>query len=128
MTQSLSPLVIRLIRLLLAHGDYVIACLPPQEIEHEDRSAEFRELITECKSLRKDREGWKDRIRGIRCDGRLMGQCAAAVAEAVQFFGRIDILLCSKFEGTAPNPPLQQSKPEETLILMPQLLLGRWKS
>ncbi len=99
MTQSLSPLAIRLIRLLLAHGDYVVACLPPHEIEHEDRSAEFRELVNECKSRRRDREGWKDRIRGIRCDGRLMGQCAAAVAEAVQVFGRIDILLCCKFEG-----------------------------
>ncbi|KAK0651986.1 hypothetical protein B0T16DRAFT_454398 [Cercophora newfieldiana] len=99
LTSSLSPLCIRLIRLLLAHGDYVVACLPPHEIEHEDRSAEFRELINECKSNRKDREGWKDRIRGIRCDGRVMGQCGAAVAEAVQVFGRIDILLCCKFEA-----------------------------
>ncbi|KAK3326266.1 hypothetical protein B0H66DRAFT_153223 [Apodospora peruviana] len=99
LTSSLSPLGIRLIRLLLAHGDYVVACLPPSEIEHDDRSAEFRELINECKSNRKDREGWKDRIRGIRCDGRVMGQCGAAIAEAVQVFGRIDILLCSKFEA-----------------------------
>ncbi|KAK3945039.1 NAD(P)-binding protein [Diplogelasinospora grovesii] len=99
LTSSLSPLSIRLIRLLLAHGDYVVACLPPHEIEHDDRSAEFRELINECKSNRKDREGWKDRIRGIRCDGRVMGQCGAAVAEAVQVFGRIDILLCCKFEA-----------------------------
>lgn len=77
----------------------MVACLPPQELEHDDRSAEFRELINECKSNRKDREGWKDRIRGIRCDGRVMGQCHAAIAEAVQVFGRIDILLCSKFEA-----------------------------
>ncbi|KAJ0117070.1 short chain dehydrogenase/reductase [Diaporthe amygdali] len=96
---ALSPLAIRLIRLLLAHGDYVVACLPPHEIEHEDRSAEFRELINECKSNRRDREGWKDRIRGIRCDGRSMGQCSAAIAEAVQVFGRVDILLCCKFES-----------------------------
>ncbi|CAP73146.1 uncharacterized protein PODANS_2_5590 [Podospora anserina S mat+] len=95
LTSSLSPLCIRLIRLLLAHGDYVVACLPPAEIENDDRSAEFRELINECKSNRKDREGWKDRIRGIRCDGRVMGQSGAAIAEAVQVFGRIDILLCS---------------------------------
>ena len=90
----------RLIRLLLAHGDYVAAGLPPHEIEDEERSAEFRELINECKSGRKDREGWKDRIRGIRCDGRVMGQCGAAVAEAVEVFGRIDILLCCTSEGT----------------------------
>jgi NAD(P)-dependent dehydrogenase (short-subunit alcohol dehydrogenase family) len=99
LTSSLSPLCIRLIRLLLAHGDYVVACLPPVEIEDDERSAEFRELINECKSSRKDREGWKDRIRGIRCDGRAMGQCGAAIAEAVHVFGRIDILLCCKFEA-----------------------------
>lgn len=99
LTSSLSPLCIRLIRLLLAHGDYVVACLPPSEIEDDERSAEFRELINECKSSRKDREGWKDRIRGIRCDGRAMGQCGAAIAEAVQVFGRVDILLCCKYEG-----------------------------
>lgn len=98
-TSALSPLAVRLIRLLLAHGDYVAACLPPHEIEHSDRSAEFRELINECKSVRKDREGWKDRIRGIRCDGTSMGSCGAAVAETMQLFGRIDILLCCNSDG-----------------------------
>jgi len=99
LTSALSPLSVRLIKLLLAHGDYVAAGLPPTEIEDEGRSAEFRELINECKSGRKDREGWKDRIRGIRCDGRVMGQCGAAVAEAVDVFGRIDILLCCTSEA-----------------------------
>ncbi|RDL35286.1 NAD(P)-binding Rossmann-fold containing protein [Venustampulla echinocandica] len=56
MTSALSPLVVRLIKLLLAHGDYVAAGLPPSEMEDDDRSAEFRELINECKSGRKDRE------------------------------------------------------------------------
>lgn len=98
-TSALSPLTIRLIRLLLAHGDYVAAGLPPHEIEDEDRSTEFKDLVNECKSGRKDRDGWKDRIRGIRCDGRIMGQCGAAVAEAVEVFGRIDILLCCTSEG-----------------------------
>ena len=99
LTAALSPLAVRLMRMLLAHGDYVVACLPPHEIEHEERSAEFKELIAECKSSRRDREGWKDRIRGVRCDGRVMSSCGAAVAEAVQVFGRIDILLCCKSEG-----------------------------
>ncbi|ROT42140.1 NAD(P)-binding protein [Sodiomyces alkalinus F11] len=94
-THALSPLVVRLIRLLLAHGDYVVACLPPHEMEDDDRSADFRDLVTECKSIsRRDREGWKDRLRAIRCDGRESGQCIAAVAEAHSVFGRIDILLC----------------------------------
>ncbi|KAF8849174.1 short chain dehydrogenase/reductase [Acephala macrosclerotiorum] len=99
LTSSLSPLAVRLIRLLLAHGDYVAAGLPPAEMADEDRNAEYRELINECRSGRKDREGWKDRIRGIRCDGRIMGQCGAAVAEAVETFGRIDILLCCTSEA-----------------------------
>lgn len=99
LTASLSPLAVRLIRQLLTHGDCVAACLPPLEIEHEERSAEFRELINECTSSRSDREGWKDRIRGIRCDGRTMSGCGAAIAEAVDVFGRIDILLCCKSEG-----------------------------
>ncbi|CAG8978422.1 hypothetical protein HYALB_00013111 [Hymenoscyphus albidus] len=99
LTSSLSPLAVRLIRLLLAHGDYVAAGLPPSEIADDERSSEFRELINECRSTRKDREGWKDRIRGIRCDGRVMGQCGAAVAEAVDVFGRIDILLCCTSEA-----------------------------
>lgn len=101
MTQACSPLAIRLIRLLLAHGDYVAACIPPQEFAQDERSAEYRALINECKSHRKDREGWKERIRGIRCDGRSMGQCTAAVAETIHAFKRIDILLCCNFEGKA---------------------------
>lgn len=99
LTAALSPLAVRLIRLLLAHGDYVAACLPPNEMEHPERSAEFRALITETKSNRKDREGWHHRIRGIRCDGTSMGSCGAAIAEAIDVFGRIDILLCCKSEG-----------------------------
>ena len=99
LTSSLTPLSVRLIRQLLTHGDYVVACLPPLEVEHEARSAEFRELIQECKSNRKDREGWKGRMRSIRCDGRIMGQCGAAIAEASEAFGRIDILLCCTSEG-----------------------------
>ena len=83
-----------------------MAALPPHEAEREDRSAEFRELVNECKtSGRRDREGWKDRIRSIRCDGRNMGQCEAAVAEAKEHFGRVDILLCCTSEGVS-NPNL----------------------
>jgi NAD(P)-dependent dehydrogenase (short-subunit alcohol dehydrogenase family) len=106
LTQAFSPTIIRLIRLLLAHGDYVAAGLPPSGLEDEDRSAEFREIIAECKSNRKDREGWGNRIRGIRCDGKVMGQCQAAIAEAVQIFGRIDILLCCTSEGMHSHFPI----------------------
>ncbi len=100
LTQALSPLAIRLARLLLAHGDYVVACLPPHEIEHDDRSAEFRELINECKSSRKDREGWKDRHprHPLRRPAPWASRLPPSL-RAVQVFGRIDILLCCKFEG-----------------------------
>ncbi|KAK5993691.1 Oxidoreductase BOA17 [Cladobotryum mycophilum] len=97
-TAALSPLAVRLIRQLLSHGDYVAACLPPLEIENEERSAEFRELISECRNAHPDREGWRERIRGIRCDGTMSG-CGAAVAEAVEVFGRVDILLCCRSEA-----------------------------
>ncbi|KAG6038355.1 hypothetical protein E4U41_004269 [Claviceps citrina] len=98
LTAALSPLVVRLTRQLLSHGDYVVACLPSHELDHEQRSAEFRDLVAECKSARKDREGWKARIRGIRCDGN-MSSCLSVVAEAVAVFGRIDILLCCRSEA-----------------------------
>ena len=121
-TQALSPLAVRLIRLLLGHGDYVVACLPPQDVTNDAVSAEFRELASECRAAaggdeglfssagptagtaapsssgqgakNKDREGWKDRIRAIRCDGSMMSHCSGAISEAVHIFGRIDIMLC----------------------------------
>lgn len=123
LTAALSPLAVRLARQLLAHGDYVVACLPPHEIEHDSRSAEFRELVAECKAPNKDREGWKDRLRGIRCDGR-MSSCGAAVAEAAQAFGRIDILLCCHSEGASPPPP----PPHMSLLSAISLSLARHSS
>ncbi|EDN93182.1 hypothetical protein SS1G_09048 [Sclerotinia sclerotiorum 1980 UF-70] len=47
MTSALSPLCVRLIRLLLKHGDYVAAGLPPKEIEDDERCLEFKELIND---------------------------------------------------------------------------------
>ncbi|GJC93563.1 short-chain dehydrogenase/reductase [Colletotrichum higginsianum] len=110
LTTGLSPLIIRLIRLLLAHGDYVVACLPPSEIEDEGRSAEFRELVNECKSTRRDREGWKDRIRGIRCDGRVMGQCGAAVAEANLVRDQFETIFFSQVNFIKAALPLLRSQ------------------
>jgi NAD(P)-dependent dehydrogenase (short-subunit alcohol dehydrogenase family) len=34
---------------------------------------------------------------------RVVGQCQAAVAEAVEAFGRIDVLLCAASEGSHPK-------------------------
>lgn len=128
LTTALSPLAVRLMRQLLAHGDYVVACLPPLEIEDDDRSAEFRALIAECKSARKDREGWKDRIRGIRCDGRAMSGCGAAIAEAIHVFGRIDILLCCKSEGECNTNSLYPLTLGESILMgyLPRLRKCSW--
>ncbi|APA15388.1 hypothetical protein sscle_14g101580 [Sclerotinia sclerotiorum 1980 UF-70] len=99
MTSALSPLCVRLIRLLLKHGDYVAAGLPPKEIEDDERCLEFKELINDCNSNKRQCEGWKDRIRGIKVDGRAKSQCLAAIAEAINLFGRIDILMCCSSEA-----------------------------
>lgn len=97
-TDALNPLAVRLIRLLLIHGDYIAAGLPPSGLEDEERSAEFKELISECKT----KEGWMGRIRGIKCDAKKMSDCQSAVAEAKQMTGRIDILLLCSSEGIEP--------------------------
>ena len=51
----------------------------------------------------RDHEGWSDRIKVVRCDGRVAGSCGAAVTEAVEVFGGIDILLCCNNEGMSPD-------------------------
>lgn len=101
LTSGISPISIRLIRKLLGHGEYVAAGLRPIEIDSkdEDISNEYWELVNECQSEKRQAEGWKNRFLGIRCEGRAMSQCGAAIAETVQVFGRIDILLCCTSEG-----------------------------
>ncbi|KAH9832815.1 Enoyl-(Acyl carrier protein) reductase [Teratosphaeria destructans] len=88
-----SPTGISMCRHLLAHGDYVTAGVLPVEFEkHQDRSAEFKAFLEEV-STHQDKETWRVRLRVVALDARVTGQCQSAVAEAVQSFGRIDILL-----------------------------------
>lgn len=88
-----SPLGISLCRHLLAHGDYVTAGVLPLEFEkHEDRSADFKEFLEEV-GTQQDKETWRARLRVVALDPKVAGQCQSAVAEAVQSFGRIDILM-----------------------------------
>ena len=55
---------------------------------------------------------WRERlsIRTIQLTRltacRIIGQCQAAVAEAVSAFGRIDVLFCCSSEGTAVTSTL----------------------
>jgi len=117
LTCATSPLAISLCRQLLAHGDYVCAGVLPVEFEkHEDRSAEFKEFLEEV-GKHKDKETWRARLRVVALDLRIMGQCQSAVADAVQSFGRIDILLCCHSEvvvGTVEE--LSQSARTLTLV------------
>lgn len=57
-----------------------------------------------------------------------MGQCQAAVAEAVEVFGRVDILFCCTSEGPSfhsSNPDLRGSLNTYGSL---QLSSARWKS
>jgi NAD(P)-dependent dehydrogenase (short-subunit alcohol dehydrogenase family) len=81
---------------VLEHGDYVVAGVMPIEFEkREGQSEDFREFLEEVKRT----ERWRERLRVVGLDARVVGQCQAAVAEAVEAFGRIDVLLCAASEG-----------------------------
>lgn len=99
LTCANSPIGITLCRHLLAHGDYVTAGVLPVEFEkHEDRSSDFKELLEEV-GTQEDKETWRARLRVVALDVGIMGQCQSAVAEAIQSFGRIDILFCCHSEA-----------------------------
>ncbi len=87
-TACTSPIGIAVARQALAHGDNVIAGLNPRHLaegqgergeEEGDsrRGDEFREFWREC-----EKEGWKERCRGVeldgRCEGPLLLVCMAA--------------------------------------------------
>ncbi|KAH3982550.1 hypothetical protein HBI82_017770 [Parastagonospora nodorum] len=95
-TRGVSPIAIALARQVLEHGDYVVAGVVPTEFEKkEGQSEDFRNFLEEVK--RTDR--WRERLRVVVLDARVVGQCQAAVAEAVEAFGRIDVLLCAASEA-----------------------------
>jgi len=93
-TSGDSPIGISLARQVLDHGDYVVSGIIPSDFEREGaRTEEFQGFLTEVR--KKAGAGWKERLRIVQLDVRMMGQCQASVAEAVHIFGRIDILLCN---------------------------------
>lgn len=78
LTSGDSPIAITLARQVLAHGDLVVAGIPPGESErNEERAAEFGELLQDV--ARKSGPGgeWRDRLRVVRLDVR----CASLGAE-----------------------------------------------
>ncbi|ERF74753.1 hypothetical protein EPUS_04922 [Endocarpon pusillum Z07020] len=93
LTSGDSPVGITLARQVLNHGDYVVSGIIPAEFEKDDtRSEEFKSFLSEVG--RRGGDGWKERLKIVALDIRMMGQCQAAVAEAVYAYGRVDILFC----------------------------------
>ncbi|KAL5452878.1 hypothetical protein PMIN07_008211 [Paraphaeosphaeria minitans] len=90
LTIGSSPIAIALAHQVLDHGDYVVAGVVPQEFEkREGQSEDFRAFLEDVKHT----ERWRERLRVVGLDGRVVGQCQAAIAEAVEAFGRVDVLL-----------------------------------
>lgn len=95
-TIGTSPIAIALAKQVLDHGDYVVAGVLPIEFEkREGQSEDFRGFLEEVKRS----ERWRERLRVVGLDGRIVNQCQAAIAEAVEAFGRIDVLLGSTSEA-----------------------------
>lgn len=95
-TRGVSPIAIALARQVLEHGDYVVAGVMPAEFEkREGQGEDFRNFLEDVKKT----ERWREHLRVVGLDARVVGQCQAAVAEAVEAFGRIDVLLCAASEG-----------------------------
>jgi NAD(P)-dependent dehydrogenase (short-subunit alcohol dehydrogenase family) len=70
--------------------------MPTEFEKREGQSEDFRNFLEEVKRT----ERWRERLRVVGLDARVVGQCQAAVAEAVEAYGRIDVLLCAASEGT----------------------------
>ena len=99
-TRGVSPIAIALAKQVLEHGDYVVAGVVPIEFEKSGgQSDDFKAFLEEVKTT----ERWRERLRVVGLDARVVGQCQAAVAEAVEAFGRIDVLLCAASEGIVTN-------------------------
>jgi len=114
LTSGNSPVAISLSRYLLDHGDYIVAGVRPIEFESDDqRSVDFKGFLEEVRG----QETWQGRLRVVGVDIRNMGHCQSAIAEALQCFGRIDILFCCTSEtvvGTVEE--LAQSSRTQSLV------------
>ncbi|KAJ5734672.1 hypothetical protein N7533_013075 [Penicillium manginii] len=88
-----SPIGISVARQALSHGDYVLLGLAHTILDRDERRRHgFDAFLAEVEEHRD--EGWKQRMKTVPLDIRMMGECQAIVAETVAAFGRIDILLC----------------------------------
>ncbi|KAF4304682.1 Retinol dehydrogenase 8 [Botryosphaeria dothidea] len=118
LTNGTSPISIALATQILDHGDYVVAGVLPAEFERESgRSEEFRDFLDKVSSADGDKQRWKERLRVVSLDARVIGQCQAAVAEAVDAFGKVDVLLgCSTETVVGTVEELAQSTRTMNLV------------
>ncbi|MCJ1294988.1 hypothetical protein MMC34_006548 [Xylographa carneopallida] len=127
LTSAASALGIAVARAVLAHGDETVLCIEPEEHglvtrarglanghralfagsngPGSERAGAFVRFVTEEVDAV---EEWRGRCRIVGLDGSIIGQCQAAIAQAVQAFGKIDILFCCSSEGS-PVPVLLPS-------------------
>ncbi|KAL9578081.1 MAG: hypothetical protein Q9212_005950 [Teloschistes hypoglaucus] len=98
LTSGASPISINLGRQLLAHGDSVVLCVKPSEGTGESsvRAVDFSAFWDE-EVLAK--QAWRSRARMVEMDARNMSQCQAAVAQAIDAFQKVDVLLCCSSEA-----------------------------
>lgn len=114
LTSGNSPVAISLSRYLLDHGDYIVAGVRPVEFEKdEERSQDFKDFLEEVKA----QEKWQGRLRVVGLDVRNMGHCQSAIADALQCFGRIDILfVCTSETVVGTVEELAQSPRTLSLV------------
>ncbi|OQV04149.1 hypothetical protein CLAIMM_09077 [Cladophialophora immunda] len=96
LTSGDSPIGISTARQVLDHGDYVVSGIIQAEFENDGaRSQEFKRFLSQVGRT----PGMKERLKVVALDIRVVGQCQAAVAEAVHTFRKIDILFCCTSEA-----------------------------
>lgn len=69
--------------------------MPVEFEKREGQVDDFRTFLQDVKQT----DRWREHLRVVALDSRVVGQCQAAVAEAVEAFGRIDVLLCAASEA-----------------------------
>ncbi|KAJ5887668.1 hypothetical protein N7495_007709 [Penicillium taxi] len=88
-----SPIGISVARQILAHGDYALLGLAHSVLDRDQRRRDgYDAFLAEVEEHRD--EGWKQRLKSIPLDIRMMGECQSVFAEAVTTYGRVDMLLC----------------------------------
>ncbi|KAG8625934.1 hypothetical protein KVT40_006335 [Elsinoe batatas] len=114
LTSASSPIGISLSRHLLAHGDYIIAGLPPSDLSTP--SSPFRLFLAEIAST-PSKATWKPRLLPLPLDVRNMSSCQSAIACGISSFGRIDILFsCASHSVVGAVEELSPTPLARTLV------------